>query len=210
MQSKIIRAGINDTDIFSKEELDFGACCFYTEDKANKYFFEINGQAATLFTNSDQYIDQAIDEFLFYSSFIILIKDQNGSILTTRTPNKPYLYEISDIQPSQFYINETKLEICKKWITGPEDIFIPIVIRDGKSISLDGHTRMRAALDLGYTSVYVYPDEFDETIFEFVDEAIRRNIYRITDMEIVSNEDYVLKWDRFCDELFERIPKVST
>ena len=49
--------------------------------------------------------------------------------------------------------------------------YIPIVIKEGNNISLDGHTRMRAALDLGFTSVYVYLDEFDETIFHFVDEA---------------------------------------
>ena len=123
--------------------------------------------------------------------------------MVTRTPNEPYLLELSKIQPSQFFINEKKLESCKKWIKTPEDILIPIVMRNGIPIALDGHTRMRAALDLGYTSVYVYPDEYDETIFHFVDEAIRRKIYNVWDMEIVSNDDYQIKWNKFCDDLFE-------
>ena len=202
---KIIRAEINDTDIFNKSELDFGACCFYTEDKIFKYFFQIDGQEATLFTNTNQYINEVIEEFLFYSSFILSIKDKNGRVLTTRTQNQPYMLKISKIQPSQFYINENKLENCKKWIKKPEDIFIPIVIKDDRIISLDGHTRLKAALDLGYTSVFVYPDEYDDTIFYFSDEAIRRQIYSVEDMELVSDEEYKLKWNKYCDDLFDSL-----
>ena len=202
---KIIRAGINDADVFNKSFLDFGACCFYTEDKAFKYFFEIKGREATLCANTGQYIRQAIEEFLFYSSFITSIKDKDGNILTTRTPSQPCLHEISKIQPSQFYINEKKLEACKRWIKRPEDIIIPIVAREDKIISLDGHTRLRAALDFGYASVYIYPDEYDASIFRFVDEAIKRKIYGVSDMELVSDEEYAKKWDKFCDDLFERL-----
>ena len=67
---KIIRAGFNDTDIFSKEELIFGGCCFFTEDRLSKYFFEIKNREATLFANTDQHINKTINEFLFYSGFI--------------------------------------------------------------------------------------------------------------------------------------------
>ena len=200
---EIIRAGLNDTEIFSKDELDYGGCCFFSEDKLYKYFFRIKGREATLFANTKQYISQAIESFLFYSSFVTSIKDESGHTLITRTKCEPYLYEISKIQPSQFYISEKKLESCKKWITKLEDIFVPIVIKDGISISLDGHTRMRAALDLGYDSVYVYPDEYDETIFRFVDETIKRQISSVSDMELVSDEEYEIKWNKFCDDLFK-------
>ena len=202
---RIIRADINDTDIFDPHELDFGACCFFTEDKACKYFFEISGQEATLFSNTNQHVSQAIDEFLFYSSFITTIKNKEGKILLTRTAPKPYLLEISKIQPSQFYINEQKLESCKKWVKCPKDILIPIVAKDDKIISLDGHTRMRAALDLGFTSIYAYPDEYDDSIFLFVDEAVKRNLYYVSDMELVSVAEYKQKWNKFCDDLFDSL-----
>ena len=204
---KIIRAGAGDTDIFSEYELGFGACCFFTEDRARKYFFEIKGREATLFANTEQYIPQAIEEFLYYSGFVATIKDQSGNILLDRAGTEPFLMEIQKIQPSQFYISEEKLESCKKWVKGPEEIYIPIVFRDGKAISLDGHTRMRAAMDLGYVCVYVYPDEHDEYIFHFVDEAIRRCIYSVSDMKLVNSEEYKLKWHKYCDDFFERLPK---
>jgi len=201
---KILRANYSNTDIFAQQQLDSGACCFYSEDKAYKYFFEINGREAVLFTNTEQYISKVIDEFLFYSGFINLIKDEEGNVLHKRTI-EPYLLEISKIQPSQFYINQQKLESCKKWIKSLKDIFIPIAIKDGKTISLDGHTRIKAAIDLGYTSVFVYPDEYDDTIFHFVDEAVRRNINSVYNMEVISGEEYKVKWDKFCDELFSRL-----
>ena len=157
---KIIRAEHTDTDLFSQHELDYGACCFFTEDKAYRYYFQINEREATIFANTDSYMSQAIDAFLYYSSFIVSVKDQNGQVLCTKTPHEPYLQSISSIQPSQFYVNQSKLECCKKWIKSNEDIYIPIVIKDGMSISLDGHTRLRAAMDLYYSSVYVYPAEY--------------------------------------------------
>ena len=204
---KIIRAKADDTDIFSKYELGFGACCFFTEDRARKYFFEIKGREATLFANTGQYIPQAIEEFLYYSGFVTTIKDQNGNILLTKAGPKPFLLEIQKIQPSQFYISEEKLESCKKWLKSPENLYIPIVFRDGKAISLDGHTRMRTAMDLDYACVYVYPDEYDEYIFHFVDEAIRRRIYSVSDMKLVSGEEYKLKWHKYCDDFFEQLSK---
>ena len=199
---KILRAGAKDTDIFSKAELAFGACCFFSENREYKYFFEIEGRNAVLRSDTDKYISEAIDEFLFYSGFIVEIKDCSGRILFEKKQNEPYLYDISKIQPSQFYISQGKLENCKKWISGNEDIFIPIVIKDETAISLDGHTRLRAALDLGYTCVYVYPEECDEMIFHFVDEAIKRRITNVFHMDILSDEEYEIKWNKFCEDFF--------
>jgi len=199
---KIIRAGHNDTDIFSIEELSHGACCFFTENRAGRYFFKINGREATLFSNTNEYVSQAIDEFLYYSGFVLTIKDANGSVLLARKQDEPYMCAIASIQPSQFFINEAKLENCKKWMRGACDVFIPIAMRDGKPISLDGHTRMKAALDLGYTSVYVYPDEHDNVIFDFADEAIKRGVRSVSDMEVISDAQYKIKWDKFCNDFF--------
>ena len=105
---KILRAGHNSTNIFSKQQLDYGACCFYSEDKACKYFFEISNREAKLFTNTNQYITEAIEEFLFYSGFVTIIKDENDNILYSKDVPQPYWLEISKIQPSQFYINQQK------------------------------------------------------------------------------------------------------
>lgn len=199
---KILRAGFSDTDIFTEKELSFGGCCFFSEDKTYKYFFQINKRKATLFSDTNKYIDQVISEFLFYSGFVSEIKNKDGKILATNNKCNPYLHKILDIQPSQFYINEQKLKTCKNWITDIEDIMIPIAVRAGKVISLDGHTRLRAAMDLGYDMIYVYTCEFDEVVFCFADEAVKRKIFCVDDMEIVSSQIYKQKWDKYCDDFF--------
>ena len=202
---KVLRAGYNDTDIFTETDLELGGCCFFTEDRKLKYIFKIDRQEATLFANTNQYVSQVINEFLFYSGFVTSIKDKSGHILSTRELSEPYLLEITKIQPSQLYINEKKLKSCMKWIKSNKDIFIPIVIKNDTCVSLDGHTRIRAAIDLGFSSVYVYHDEYDETIFNFVDEAIKRQIHSVYDIDIISDKEYEVKWNKFCDELFARL-----
>ena len=197
---QIIRADIHDTDLFSKEQLTFGACCFFSEDRTCKYFFKINGHEATLFANTPQHTAQAIEEFLYFSGFITTIKDEKGHVLAEKAPNAPFLHEILKIQPSQFYISEEKLARCKSWIKTPEDVLIPIIIKDDKTIALDGHTRLKAAIDLGFTHAYTYTEESGDYIFEFVNEAIRRGVQNVSDMEILKEQDYNTKWNKFCDE----------
>lgn len=41
--------------------------------------------------------------------------------------------------------------------------------------------------------------------FYFVDEAVKRQINSVLDMELVSDEEYKFKWDKFCDDLFDSL-----
>lgn len=199
---KIIRASLDDTDLFDKNHLDFGACCFYSEDRKCKYFFSINKQEATLYMSEEQFVDEAIDEFVFYSGFVTTIRNSDGRVLKERNVGKLAPCLISEIQPSQFYISELKLQNCKKWLTNQSGLMIPVVVKDGKTIALDGHTRLRAALDLGFETAQIFSEEYDDYIFTFANEAIRRGIRSVSDMEIVSAEEYKIKWHKYCDDIF--------
>lgn len=202
----IKRADTNDADIFCPQQLAYGACCFYTEDRLNQYFFEIKGQEAVLHTNPaiSHFIDAAIDEFLFYSNFIHRVKAPNGHVLREQGLVDLCQIEINKIQPSQFYVSEAKLASCKKWIKAPEDIKIPITVLEGRIIALDGHTRLRAAADLGFGHVYTYVDYCGEYICQFVVEANKRGVFDVLGMEILSEGEYEQKWHKFCDEFFGR------
>ena len=114
-----------------------------------------------------------------------------------------YLCEISKIQPSQFYINKKKLAKCKEWIKSHEDIVIPIAVIGGRTVALDGHTRLRMALEMGFVDVYVELEEHDKCYHFFVDETIKRGIKSVHDMETISDADYEVKWNKFCKEYFE-------
>ena len=47
--------------------------------------------------------------------------------------------------------------------------------------------------------------ESDDYIFTFVKEAESRNIIEPKDMVLLPHDEYLLKWDKYCDEVFKNI-----
>ena len=89
---------------------------------------------------------------------------------------------LRDIQPSQFYISESKLGLVESWFD-PKDLSsfeaIPVKLLDGIPVMTDGHTRAAAALRAGLVSVPLVweQDELDWEMYEkCVEECRRRDI----------------------------------
>jgi len=61
---------------------------------------------------------------------------------------------------------------------------------------LDGHTRLYYAVSKGYLTE---PGDYLEG---FVEEARKRKIYSPYDIELISHEEYKIKWHKFCDDFF--------
>ena len=114
---------------------------------------------------------------------------------------------LTALQPSQFYISEKKLREVRKWFC-PEDLSgfepIPVKLLDGRPVMTDGHTRAAAALLAGLDEVPLVPDE-DELDWDMyrkcVAECRRRGVNSPADLlgRIISEAEYVEKWDRWCD-----------
>ena len=70
--------------------------------------------------------------------------------------------ELKDLQPSQFYISEKKLQDIECWLD-PKDLSgfepIPVKLLDGRPVMTDGHTRAVAAIRAGLDSVPLIRDE---------------------------------------------------
>ena len=84
------------------------------------------------------------------------------------------------------------------------DVIIPLVDYGDRYISMDGHTRLSVAIDKGFKSVKGIIVQGDDYLYKFVEEAIKRNVKTPYDLEVLSHEDYDIKWNRFCDEFFEQ------
>lgn len=80
---------------------------------------------------------------------------------------------------------------------------IPLIEADERYVSLDGHTRLSVAVDRGYTSVKGFLADGGDWVQKFVHEALLRGILTPYDMQVLSHSEYDLKWNKFCDELFE-------
>lgn len=166
--------------------------------------FHITGiDTAKVIYHDYSYIDKLIEEFRFYAGHITkfytkhhkLIRRYPDVILTKR--------KIKDLQPSQFYVDVQKIENIMKWAKCDENFVIPIMKFNGMYVILDGHTRLYYAYMLGMKNVFTYEDESDENIIDFVEEAKKRNILDISNLESVTHEEYIDKWYSYCDKYFE-------
>ena len=120
--------------------------------------------------------------------------------------------DLLDIQPSQFYLSEEKLERVMKWFD-PEDLrnFQPLPVKclNGRIIFTDGHTRAYAAYRAGCNKVPLIWDE-DELSWDLyqicVDACLERGVRSAADLgtRILTAEEYAEKWNGWCDEMQQR------
>lgn len=121
--------------------------------------------------------------------------------------------KIKDLQPSQFYISQKKLENIMSWLN-PADLSnfqpIPLKVLAGKPVITDGHTRAVAALMVGLECVPLVWDE-DELDWEMYRACVKacqaEKIFSPADLlsRIVSEKDYQEKWYKWCDAMQEEI-----
>ena len=125
------------------------------------------------------------------------------------------LLRLTDLQPSQFYISQEKLDRIMQWFN-PKDLrtFEPISIKmiDGAPVMLDGHTRAVAALQAGLDRVPLEweKEEWDWEMYRRCISACReRKIFSPRDLlnRIVSAADYRILWDDWCDEMQKEVEK---
>ena len=123
--------------------------------------------------------------------------------------------QLRDLQPSQFYISEKKLQDIRSWFD-PSDLSafhpIPVKMLDGIPVMTDGHTRAVAALLAGLDAVPLIWDRDDldwEMYRRCVTECRQRQIVTPADLihRVVPEEEYHDQWDRWCDEMQDDVRK---
>ena len=149
-------------------------------------------------------IEPIIEEFRFYAEHITVFYDQLGNKIAEYPPIPLKTVPLEEIQPSQFYVDTDKVQAVSTFIFNEHDIILPVTYdkRLGRYISLDGHTRMYYAYSQGWKTINVFESQTDSYIFSFVDEARNRGVFSAKDLIRLPHEEYVQKWDKFCDEFF--------
>ncbi len=156
------------------------------------------------FSDNTDAAARLIDEFRFYAGHINRFFDSEGRLIKEFSPAKIFTVPIDEIQPSQFYVDEDKLNAVSSFVKSAEDIVIPLFY-DGKLkkyVSLDGHTRLVLAMKRGYTAVNGFLDDPGEYIGGFVDMAQKRGIFGVSDIKKLPHSEYEIKWNKFCDDFF--------
>ena len=196
----ITRINTYDDHRFSQEALNQHGC--YLADGNAPMEIKIISQSEAVIKGEEAYFDEVIDEFRFNSEHITKFYDESGKIVKQFKDVELFKLDIDKIQPIQFFVDKDKLEAVKSFVTREEDVIIPVAMHEGTYVSLDGHTRLYLAYTLGFKHVYAYFSEDFDGFDYFFDEARKRNIYAAKDLILLEHEEYVEKWDKFCDEYY--------
>ena len=143
-----------------------------------------------------------IEYFRYYSPHINNFFDENNKKIISFEKKRVLTLEVDKIQPSQFYIDEDKLNALKSFIKNSKDIVIQVVKSDEGYICVDGHTRLFIAFLKNFKTVHAIETEFDDDTNYFVSQSKKRNIFTIKDLKLVSHSDYKKLWNDFCDSYF--------
>lgn len=175
--------------------------CFLADNQPYEIVISSDREAVIHGENAAVFPD-IIEEFRFYTPHITRYYDENHAIVK-EYPETPFLtLKLNEIQPSQFYVDEDKISAVSTFIQKSEDIVIQVLKKDGRYISLDGHTRLFYAVTKGWTTIRAVEENSGEYIHGFVSEAIARNILTPYDLKLVTHQEYEEKWNKFCDDFF--------
>lgn len=143
-----------------------------------------------------------IENFRFYAEHITSFRDKSGNIIAEFPKVNIFSLSTDLIQPSQFYADEDKVKAVSGFIRSGTDIVIPVMKKDGRYISLDGHTRLYYAHTQGWKTVRAFEAEVNGYVLEFVEEAKKRGVISVEKMELLPHSEYEIKWNKFCDDFF--------
>lgn len=196
----ITRINTYDDHRFCQEALNQHGC--YLADGDAPIEIKIISQSEAIIIGDERYFDEVIDEFCFNAEHITKFYDESGKIVKQFKELELFKLDIDKIQPIQFFVDKDKLEAVKTFVHTEEDVVIPVAMHEGSYASLDGHTRLYLAYILGFKHVYAYQSQDFDGFDYFFDEARKRNIYSAKDLILLEHEEYIEKWDKFCDEYY--------
>ena len=162
----------------------------------------ISDHEAVISGDPAEFYPQVIEEFRFFAEHITCFYNEQKQIVAQFPPVPFFEVELTNIQPSQFYVDEEKVQAVSSFIHSGEDVIIPLMQYGERYLSLDGHTRMFAAQQKGLTRVKGFFSEAGDYIFDFGRLAQERSIFTPMDLQPLSHEDYCIRWHKFCDDFF--------
>ncbi len=165
--------------------------------------FEIIGLRTARVSYAGADFPAVAEAFRFYAEHITRFVDAQDRLLLA-FPDVPLTaVPISDLQPSQFCVDEKKVRAVDTFVRQEEDVVIPVLEHAGRLIACDGHTRLYAAVRRGLTRVLTFPT-VDESgcLPDFAAEAQARGVFSSRDLPCIPHADYQIRWNQFCDDFF--------
>lgn len=177
--------------------------CYLVQDQP--YEVEIiSEETAVIKGKRQELFPEVIDVFRFHAPHITVFLNTEGGLVKEYPPVPRFPIALDRIQPSQFYVDCEKLAAVQDFITSWNEIVIPVIAAGERYIALDGHTRLYFAAIHHWNKVYAVLDTAGDYIWDFVHEARSRQIVTPKDLELLRHEEYVRRWDSYCEAYFSK------
>ena len=135
---------------------------------------------------------EAVELFRFFSGHITEFYDERGRCLLRLPPVERREIEIAALQPTQFSVDRDKCAAVSRFIRSAGDLVVPVTVLDGALCTLDGHTRLYTAWQMGIRTAMAFDSPLEpeqKALFAgIVQEARRRGVFRVEDMALYSHE----------------------
>lgn len=126
-----------------------------------------------------------------------------------------FTIELSEVQPTQLYISEKKLNNVLEWIDhGEAYVYDPVPIKklNNKIIFVDGHTRAFALYRLGEHTIKAIweEEEWDwQAYWKCVEWCEEASIATIADLDkkVISHSEYEVSWHQRCTDMHLELEK---
>lgn len=148
------------------------------------------------------FYEAIIREFRFYAEHITRFWNESHDLIKEYPAIELVEIPIAEIQPSQFYVDESKMQAVRTFVASEQDLVIPLVRWKDRNISADGHTRLAVAAEKGIKTAHGFYTEAGDYVFDFAEEAVKHGIVSPYQLRKVSHEEYEKLWYPFCDEYF--------
>ena len=187
---KIIRD--YESTVYTTKNRLLGQCFTVIENKIKYYFeFDIRGFEAYIKYDRLTLVDAVIDEFRKYFGYVNMFYNENRTYYKAFDEKYTFRLPINIIQPSKFFINKENLENVCKYLEDKE-VYIPVTIINDEYVAISGHTRIYAKMLEDNKMVNVYlSDYIPSNLDDLVYLAKENNFLKISQMEILSKEEYV-------------------
>ena len=168
--------------------------------------FEITStDSAIITTENDISLDEVIEEFRYYAEHITRFYDAKHNLIKEFPSIELIDVDFTDIMPSQFYVNNDKLEAISSFIKTADDVIVPLSLYSDRYLLHDGHSRLFCANAQGIKKAKGFIIEDDPVLLAFAKEGKSRGINHIWNLETVSNEEYEVKWIQFCTDFINKL-----
>ncbi|MCR5646915.1 MAG: hypothetical protein K6F81_01375 [Acholeplasmatales bacterium] len=186
---KIIRD--YESPVYTTKNRLLGQCFTVIENKIKYHFeFDIRGFEAYIKYDRITLVDTVIEEFRKYFGYINIFYNEDRTYYRAFDDTYTFKLPIKIIQPSKFFINKERLDAVSKYLEDKE-VYIPVAIIDDEYVAISGHTKIYAKVleDAKMVNVYMadyIPDNLDDLVYM----AKENNILKISQMEILTDEEY--------------------